>query len=62
MIRDPTDHGKKRTKPTPSREIIKTNIVKFLNQWEDVEYNGAKLIPQCALDGLGVYREANDMC
>ena len=30
VIRDPTDHGKKRTKPTPSKEIIKTNIVKFL--------------------------------
>ena len=52
VIRDPTDHGKKRTKPTPSREIIKTNIVKFLNQWKDVEYNGTKLIPQCALDEI----------
>ena len=38
--------------PTPSREIIKTNIVKFLNQWKDVEYNGTKLIPQCALDKI----------
>ena len=37
------------TKPTPLREIIKTNIVEFLNQWKDVEYNGTKLIPQCAL-------------
>jgi len=50
VIRDPIDHGKKRAMPTPSREIIKTNIVKFLNQWKDVEYNGTKLIPQGALD------------
>jgi len=38
--------------PSPLREIIKTNIVKFLNQWKDVEYNGTKLISLCALDEI----------
>jgi len=52
VIRDPTDQGKKRTKPTPSKDVIKTSIANFLKQWKDVEFDGAKLMPQCAVDEI----------
>ena len=50
VIRDPTDSGKRRLKPTPSQEVIISNIENFLKQWKDVEYNETKLIPQCAIE------------
>ena len=37
-------------KATPSKDIIKLNIANFLHQWKDVEHNGTKLIPQCAVE------------
>lgn len=52
VIRDPTDQGEKRTKPTPSKDVIKTSIANFLKQWKDVEFDGTKLMPQCAVDEI----------
>ena len=37
-------------KPTPSKDAIEKNIMTFLTQWKDVEYEGTRLIPQCAID------------
>lgn len=51
VIRDPTDLGKKRNKPTHSKDILK-NIDNFRKQWKDVEYNGIKLIPECAISEI----------
>ena len=50
IIRDPTDQGKSRMKPTPSKDAIEKNIMTFLKQWKDVQYEGTRLIPQCAID------------
>lgn len=45
-LRDPTDHGRKRSKPTPSTSTIKKNIDNFLIQWKSVEYERTKVIPR----------------
>ena len=50
IIRDPTDQGKSRMKPTPSKEAIEKSIMTFLKQWKEVEHEGTRLIPQCAID------------
>ena len=50
IIRDPTGQGKSRMKPTISKDAIDKNIMTFLKQWKDVEYEGTRLIPQCAID------------
>ena len=52
VIREPTDCGKKRPKPTPSTNIIEKDIANFLKQWNNVEYEGTKLIPRCAIDEI----------
>ena len=44
--------GKKRAKPTPSTNIIEKNIANVLKQWNNVEYEGIKLIPRCAIDEI----------
>ena len=40
IIRDPTDQGKTRKKPTPCEDTIEKNIKTFLEQWKDVDYEG----------------------
>lgn len=50
VIREPTDQGKTRTKPTPCKDTIENNIKTFLKQWKDVEYEGTRLVPQSAID------------
>ena len=40
IIRDPTDQGKTRKKPTPCEDTIVKNIKIFLEQWKDVDYEG----------------------
>ena len=52
IIRDPTDQGKTRKKPTPCKDTIEKNIKTFLEQWKDVDYEGMQLVPQCALDEI----------
>jgi len=52
IIRDPTDQGKMRKRPTPYKDSIKKNIKILLEQWNDVEYEGTKLVLQCALDEI----------
>ena len=49
ILRHPSDIGKQRTKPTPSELVIEKNIQNFLTQWKSVEYEGANLLPQCAI-------------
>ena len=52
IIRDPTDQGKTRKKPTPCKDTIEKNIKTFLEQWKDVDYERVQLVPQCALDEI----------
>ena len=52
ILRDPTDMGIKRTKPTPAEHVKENNIENFLRQWKSVEYEGTKLIPQCAIEEI----------
>lgn len=52
VLRNPTDCGKKRTKETPSKDVIERNIADFLKQWKPVAYEGAMVIPQPALDEI----------
>ena len=52
ILRDPTDRGMKRSKPTPSASIIEKNIDNFLIQWKSVEYEGTKVIPQSAINEI----------
>lgn len=52
ILRDPTDCGMKRSKPTPSASIIEKNIDNFLIQWKSVEYEGARVIPQSAINEI----------
>ena len=49
ILRDPTDRGMKRSKPTPSASVIEKNIDNFLIQWKSVEYEGTKVLPQSAI-------------
>lgn len=52
ILRDPTDHGMKRSKSIPSVSIIEKNIDNFLIQWKSVEYEGTKVIPQSAINEI----------
>ena len=52
IIRDPTDQGKTRKKPTLCEDIIEKNIKTLLEQWKDVDYEGMQLVPQCAPDEI----------
>ena len=52
ILRDPTDRGMKRSKPTPSASSIEKNIDNFLLQWKSVEYEGTKVVPQSAINEI----------
>lgn len=52
ILRDPTDRGMKRSKPTPSASGIEKNIDNFLIQWKSVEYEGTKVIPPSAINEI----------
>jgi hypothetical protein len=51
-LRDPTDCRQAQTKPTPPKEVIENNILTFLMQWKDVEHEGTKLVPECAVSEI----------
>ena len=55
ILRDPTDRGTKRLKPTPSASIIEKNIDNFLIQWKSVEYDETKVSPRVLLMKLRNY-------
>ena len=46
IIRNPTNQGKIRIKPTPCEDTIEKNIKTFLEQWKDVNYEGMQLVPK----------------
>ena len=52
ILRDPTDVGPKRNKPTPSEDVIEKNIQNFLRKWKDVRHDDTQLIPQCAINEI----------
>ena len=52
ILRDPTDVGPKRSKPTPPEDVIEKNVQNFLRKWKDVRHDDIQLIPQCAIDEI----------
>jgi len=52
ILRDPTDVGPKRSKPTPPEDVIEKNVQNFLRKWKDVWHDDIQLIPQCAIDEI----------
>ena len=44
-LRDPTDVGPKRNKPTPSEDVIEKNIQNFVRKRKDVRHDDIQLIP-----------------
>lgn len=56
VFRDPSDHGDKRTLPTPSPNVLENNISTFLKHWKDAEYDKKKLLSEAALKEIECLR------
>ena len=49
VFRDPCDQGSVRTKITPPPDVLRRQMCKFQEMWEDMEYNGKKILPPVAV-------------
>ena len=49
VFREKCDHGTTRTKPTPAPSVLHQNLVKFQQQWENISYDGRKILPPAAV-------------
>ena len=47
---NPSDLGSKRTQQTPSIELLRKQILQFLNKWESITYNDKSVLPPAAIN------------
>lgn len=56
VFRMPGDIGKERKKSTPSRSVMLTNLDRFVENWENLEVAGEKVLSKNARNQLGKLR------
>jgi hypothetical protein len=49
VFRDPSDHGKTRTRPTPPTDVLHKQMCDFKDTWENLEHNGKRILPPAAI-------------
>ena len=49
VFRQPSDHGIKRSKPTPTPLVLRRNLESFQKQWENISCDGKKVLPPTAI-------------
>ena len=52
-FRDTSDKGSIRSKPTPDAATLRQSLVFFQCKWENVVYNGIKILPPAAIQEIG---------
>ena len=48
-FRHPSDQGTVRTKDTPSPDVLKENLHRFVEEWKTVSINGKRVLPEKAI-------------
>ena len=48
VFRDPSDQGLQRTKPTPSPDVLRKQLIHFQTVWNGISCNGRDILPPAA--------------